>query len=342
MSNASASHPVLVSAVRHGLRLPSRRTSLDAESVRQVLHQARFDHTTGFLVRAVAEGEVSVNDSAVRDKLTRQWHEELRTSVLLEAMAVRLAGTLDGIEWRLTKGAALAHLDYGDPSLRTFGDIDLVIHPRDWTATRSRLAAAGYERATPPLTVGYDHRWGKGATFISEDRMEVDLHRRFAVGRFGVTARMEDVFGAHDEIILAGRPIRVMDPTCRLLHACYHATLGGFRRLRAFRDVAQLLLVTGADWHEAFAIARTWRGEAVVAAAIETTWHRLDIKLDHPAYDAARNTRIGWGDRRALEVFRQERRFRSQALTTIGRLPLRDTPGFLWSLSRSRLRRDSR
>src|SRR5205085_11883003 len=70
----------------------------------------------------------------------------------------------------------------------------------------------------------------------------------------------------------------ILDPSGRLLHACFHAALGGFRGLRAFRDVAQLILVTGADWETTFAVARRWRAEAVVVRAITESWERLDRK----------------------------------------------------------------
>jgi hypothetical protein len=150
---------------------------------------------------------------------------------------------------------------------------------------------------------------------------------------------MEAVFASSASLELGGRTLPVLDPPGRLLHACFHAALGGFRRLRAFRDVAQLLLVTGVDWETTFAIARLWRAEAVVASAIEETWNRLELDVGHPAVDRAGSTRISRPDQRVLETFAREAPFRTQALTALRRLPPVDIPRYLWSLSGPKRRR---
>src|SRR5581483_3274743 len=152
-----------------------------------------------------------------------------------------------------------------------------------------------------------------------------------AIGRFGVTARMEAVFSSSDAVELAGRRIPVLDPAGRLLHACFHAALGGFRRLRAFRDVAQIILVTGADWATAFDIARSWRAEAVVASAIRESWDRLELHVEHAAHTRAVSTAISRADQRVLGLFARESPFRSQALSALGRLPPQQVPRYLWS-----------
>jgi hypothetical protein len=307
------------------------------------LFRARFDRLTGFLATAVLDGAITTQDESVTPVLWQQWHDELLISVRLEALAVRTAELLDeaGITWRLTKGAALAHIDYPDPAARTFGDLDLVIHPSDWSAAFGVLTAGGYRREAATLPGDYDARYGKGATLTTPDGLEIDLHRRFAVGRFGVTARMEDVFDSADGFPLAGRTMPVLNPAGRLLHACFHAALGGFRGLRAFRDVAQLLLVTGADWQTTFSLAQAWGAEAVVASAIQGAWARLHLDIEHPAHDHAAATPITRRDQRVLDMFARGATFRSQALSAVSRLPAHEVPRYLWSLGASKFRRSS-
>lgn len=334
-------HPVLVAAARHGLGSPIPPMVLDASAAAGVFAQARFHHLSGFLAAAVADGVVLGEAENLWSALWRQWHDELLTCVRLEALAVRTGELLDTarIRWRLTKGAALAHLDYANPAVRTFGDVDLVIHPADWSTAFRLMSASGYRREVPTLPAGYDDRYGKGATLTTADGLEVDLHRRFAIGRFGVTTRTEAVFGASDAIELAGRAIPVLDPPGRLLHACFHAALGGFRGLRAFRDVAQLVLVTGADWEATFDLARGWRAEAVVASAVAEAWDRLELDADHPAHSRATSTTMSPADRRVLRMFAGNPSFRSQAMSAVRRLPPHEVPRYLWSLGRPKLRR---
>ena len=330
---ATAEHPVLRAAARHGLGGGTEPVRLDAADADAVLARARFDHLTGFVATAIMDGIVGTEDP-VAATVEQRWHEELSTCVRLEGLAVRTAEVLDetGLSWRLTKGAALAHLDYPDPAVRTFGDVDVIVHPADWPAAYGVLSAGGYRRDAPTLPGSYDARYGKGATLTAPDGLQVDLHRRLAIGRFGITARMEDLFDESAEITLAGRPVPTLGPVGRLLHACFHASLGGFRRLRAFRDVAQLILVSEVDWTAAFAVARSWRAEAVVAAAIMEAWQRLGLDAGHPAHRRAASTTLSRGDQRALALFAAESPFRAQALSAVRRLPPADVPRYLWSL----------
>jgi hypothetical protein len=276
--------------------------------------------------------EVSADDNAAIRKI---WHDQLVASVIVEALAVRTAALLDaaGIAWRLTKGPALAHLDYPDPALRTFGDVDVVVHPDSWRAAVQALANAGWHRELPELGPGFDDRFGKGATITTPEGLEVDLHRRLAIGRFGVRLPTEELFEDAATVRLAGRDLPALGGPDRLLHACYHAALGGFRHLRAHRDIAQLLLATSVDWHRTVDIARRHRVDAVVARAILDAWAALRLELDHPALRWAAEHRIGRADGRALAVFAAERPFREQALTAVPVLVGRGATAYLLALA---------
>lgn len=340
MSIESPDPPALVAALRHGLGANTSSVPVVANDVVDVSNLAGYDSLFGFLSVAILDGAIVIDDDDVRSDLLQRWHEHLLTCVVLEALIVRTAVILDGagVNWRLTKGAALAHLDYPDPAVRTFGDVDLVIHPDHWTTALHALQANGYARSADFIGNDYDRRYGKGATLTSADGLELDLHRRFAIGRFGVTSKMNDVFEPSDAIVLAGRSIPVLAPSYRLLHACYHASLGGFRFLRALRDVAQLILVTQVDWEATYAVARRWQAEAVVASAVAESWQRLSLDRAHPAYVRAMNTSISRADERALHVFQTDESFRSQALTAVGALPLTEVPRYLWSLTAHHLK----
>ena len=322
--------PALIAAARWGLTDPLDAVIVDAQDLGSVGGAVATDRLGGLLYHAIADSWV-VADERVLASVRDTWNAQLLASVVCEALAVRTAAILDsaGVRWRLTKGAALAHLDYPDPSLRPFGDVDVVIHPDDWATAMDALAKAGNHRPTRTLPGDYDRRFGKGATLKTPEGLELDAHVRFAVGRFGIRSRMVDLFASGDEITLAGRRIPTLDPPGRLLHACHHAALGGQRQLRAHRDVAQLILVSQADWQTTVEIARRWRVEAVVARAVTEAWLRLHLTEPHPAWQWAASYHEQRIDRWALDVFGQERPFREQALTTLTSLPMRDVPAYV-------------
>ncbi len=308
-------------AARLGLPVDVWHAEIEPDVASDVLARARFDRMTGFLAAAVLEGPVEADDE-ISETLVAAWQDELAAVVLIEAYAVRTAAVLDdaGVRWRLTKGAALAHLDYRDLlAMRTFGDVDIVIHPEDWDRTLDAMRESDFRRPSPELRAGYDRRFGKGATMIDAREWEIDLHRRFAIGRFGVRSRMEELFERADSITLAGRSIPVLAGPDRLLHACHHLVLGGFSGLRVARDVAQLLLVSRVDWEDTVRTAERWRVDAVVASGIVQAWQRLEIEIAHPAQQWAAGHEIDRRDAKAIAVFTAERPFREQALTAVPR-----------------------
>ena len=339
VSSGVRDHPAVLAAARHRLPIESVPTTpiqVDGRELEAIRQFCRTDRLSGLLASSVRAGEIIIADDVdVGDQIelvNDDWHSALHSSVLLEALLVRVAERLDATSarWLLTKGPAVAHLDFPDAALRTFADVDLVIHPDDWNVVVSLLDG---DRVHGPRAREFARRYGKGCTVVIDD-MEVDLHRRFAVGRFGVRARMSELFEHTESITLADRVIPTLSSEFRLLHACYHACLGGEAELRAFRDVAQLALGTPAAMERAWVISEGWHGQAVVATAVQETWRRLRLPSGHPVVRRAELVEVSRADRRTLSVFARGDRFRRQSLTAVSVLPVREQPRFLYTASR--------
>lgn len=332
-----AEHPALRTAAAHGLPGERSRVVIAPPEAGSVLAVARVDRLGGFLARSVQAGVVDADDATV-DAIESLWHDELASSVAVEAHVLRLASALEGsgVDWRITKGPAVAHLDYDDRSLRSFGDVDVLVHPESWRAALRVLTGAGWHREAPELAPGFDERFGKGATLTAGGSLEADLHLRFAIGRFGVLSRPAELFTPADPLLLGGRTVPALAAEGRLLHACYHATLGGFRHLRASRDVAQLALAHGDTWQRATERAQHWGGACVVAAAVRQAWGVFDLDPDHALARWAAGVHPTRAEASALRMFVEERSFRRQALTAVPVLPVRQRARYLWGLTSSR------
>ena len=335
-------HPVAIAAARHGLSGvvdPPRPVELAPADVDPVRVFCRTDRISGLLACAVRAGGVVMVEGPETDDaragIEQDWHDALHACVLLEALLIRTARRLNdaNVRWLVTKGPAVAHLDYPAPSLRTFADVDLVIHPDDWERAELLLAPAA---VSTPWRRRYVRKYGKGTT-ASIDDMEVDLHLRYAVGRFGLRCRTAECFDDTAHLLLADQLLPAPSRGHRLLHACYHAVLGGSAELRAFRDIAQMSLEFPDDFDDAWRIARRWNVEAVMASAIIETWERLRLPSSHEVAARAMRVEIGRSDDRALGVFARREGFRPQALTAITELPWTGRLGFLhtsWMMSR--------
>ncbi len=74
-----------------------------------------------------------------------------------------------------------------------FGDIDLLVPGSDFDRAVD-VGRAGHQRFHPEPRPGFDRRFSKGTSFRTTDGLEIDLHRSFTMGPFGVRLDLESVW----------------------------------------------------------------------------------------------------------------------------------------------------
>lgn len=277
------SHGTLVRAVAaHGLAgstltLPDRPLP-DGEFAR-LLREVKAQRVTGLLWQAVLEGALpTTQEQASRAEWT---HTEVLAGVLaLERLLLDTVAALRAAEVpvRVLKGSAHAHLDYPDPSWRTFGDIDLLVHGADFDYAVKVIKGRGHPRLHPEPRPGFDARFSKGTSFRTDQGLEIDLHRTFTMGPYGVRLDTATLWDRADNFTLGGWTLAALAPEERFFHACYHAVLSGtMPRLVPLRDIAQLALAPALDFDRVHQLARASGGEPVVSRAVRQAWHALAL-----------------------------------------------------------------
>ncbi|PXY32084.1 nucleotidyltransferase family protein [Prauserella muralis] len=339
--DASAYPKPLVALARH--RLPGAVASFPAEPLgEQAWHRALAaaqDHrVTGLLHAAITDGALPVTGEQARQAKATHRTAQLRV-LILERELARVAGLLGdaGIECRALKGSALARLDYPDPTLRSFNDLDVLVRAGDIDHAAAVLGDAGFVRTLAEPRPGFDRRFDKGMTLLPPAGYELDLHRTFVLGPWGVLVDLDRLWDGGDEFAVGGRTLRALSRPNRFLHACYHAALGDWPlRLGSLRDIAELLrsVDKGPDAGVVRRVAADWGAEAVVAAAVADTVRLLG--LDGTG-ELARWARDYVPDRReeqwlALHTH-EDKTFAAQALATLRVLPRwRDRASYLHAL----------
>jgi hypothetical protein len=122
---------------------------------------------TGLLNAAVDDGALPATESQVQQ--ARATHLSITMRVLsLERELVTVVDLLagEGIESRVLKGSAVAHLDYPDPALRSFIDLDVLVRASDIDRAVAVLSGAGFKRTLAQPRPGFDRRFDKGLTLI--------------------------------------------------------------------------------------------------------------------------------------------------------------------------------
>jgi hypothetical protein len=221
-------------------------------------------------------------------------------ALLLSSHELLLAA---GVDVRVLKGCAVARLDYPDPRLRPYVDVDVLVQADDFDQAVAVLTGAGLPRVFPQPRPGFDRRFGKGASFRTPDDASVDLHRTFVMGPFGLQVRLADLWAQPEPFDLAGRTLHAMSPEARLLHACFHATLGDWPpRLVPHRDIAQLL-AGGVDERRVQDLAVAWRAESLLALGVTRAWELLGLTPEPALVRWARGYAVPRRDRLLLAVY---------------------------------------
>lgn len=327
----------LVTAVAgFGLSAMSDRAPLRVDQASWSAFVSAVDsgRVVGHLAEAVRRGEI-VLDEEQRDEVADRHLRWMVRTLRLEALMLEVIEMFDAasVEHRVLKGPAAARLDYPDPSHRCFGDVDLLVRSSDIDAATALLATAGLERRYAEPRPGFDRRFSKGAAFVAPDGMELDLHRTLALGPFGLTIDLDELWSRRVEVEIGGRRMYALSDEMRFLHACYHAALGDRTpRLVALRDIAQHIERASFDPETVIRIARTWRGEPVLARALGLVADAFGTEQPVLGTWVAAWT-PGRTERRALASYlNPDVGYAARCLVSVRVVPLRQKPAFLFAL----------
>lgn len=317
---------LLLGVAAHGLAssvaLPERPLT-DAQW-RRLRDTVSHQRITGLAMLAADDGALVV-DAGQRAALEEDHLEALAHVLRLERMLLELHDVLTEAEvpFAVLKGSAVAHLDYVDPSLRTFGDNDLLLPTDRLAAGLAALREHGYVRPAAEIAPGFDVRFGKGATLRDPaSGHELDIHRTLAMGPFGLLIRLEELWADPTSFELGGRRLVALGAEQRCLHACFHATIGNStRRVLPYRDVAEMVLYGQGDADRLLGLARSWGAEAVVARAVADTWDALELADENPLVTWARGRVPSRREERLLGVYGQGASYAAKAVAGLAVLP---------------------
>lgn len=290
---------------------------------------------TGLAVAAARSGWFEITDAQAEGLLGRH-REAMALALSIERRLLDLSAAFSeaAVEFIVLKGPAVAHTFYPDPSWRAFGDLDILVRTRDWRRACALLSESGFRRELPEPRPGFDERFGKAATHVDGDGLQVDLHRTLVLGPFGLWLEPDGLFERSALFLVGGCSLRRLDDTTALLNACLHASLGSRpARLLPVRDVAQIAAHGDVDWEDLGQLARSWRLHAAVRHAFAEASARLGVAPPEEARSllavepAAR-------ERRALQAYTTDRRRRGgPALSAVRAIPgLRAKGSYLLAL----------
>jgi hypothetical protein len=151
-----------------------------------------------------------------------------------------------GIQAVAFKGPALAHLAYGNVTLRDSTDLDLFVPREHLNAALDLLAGDGYRKRSVAWDTGFS---GACEVALQRDDLDwaLDLHWRFTPPYF---LSFDSARAAARSIVTgsAGFSVRTLCPEDHLLYLSIHGARKGWERVRLVCDIAALLARCPLDW----------------------------------------------------------------------------------------------
>lgn len=273
-----ASTEALLKLLRGSRVLPEVEDQTSA-LVPSIIETAEMYRVLGPTVWALADAGFSLPDST-RDHVASRFNAVMAWCLELEVRLLEINhwfADAGGIQFLVLKGAAVAHLDEVDPSLRSFADVDLLIAESDIDRAIAVLQDHGAVRRIPEHHRGFDRRFSKGVGLTCADGIEIDVHRTLCMGTLGFRIPLDELFARPDRFEIGGEHFRALRLEHRALHAAYHAVVGSSQPpLHTVRDLAGYLGRPELTPDALVPIASTWGGATILWKAINSTIELLD------------------------------------------------------------------
>ncbi|MGH9172565.1 MAG: nucleotidyltransferase family protein [Acidimicrobiales bacterium] len=189
----------------------------------------------------------------------------------LESALAEISHQMDehGVRPLLVKGAAFAHWLYDNPRERSYGDIDLLVDPREFEAAMRVLLALDFvPRSAFEQTkerASHHEQLVRGGTLP----VEVELHHTLRLVLAPPALLWERLTEGTQTIEVAGAVVRVPSHAASALIAVLHAAQHGDRWLPPLDDMERAL--DRADlqtWRQAAALAEELGSAAAFAAGL--------------------------------------------------------------------------
>ncbi len=208
------------------------------------------------------------------DSLRRAYLLTLRRNIRVyhELGGVLSALGCRGIRAVVLKGAHLAELVYGNPGLRTLGDIDLLVRPEDLDPTQQTLVALGYgPRPRPSVRVQCAYHKSL-IPFEKPGAANVDVHWAILERDVAFPVDLDGLWQRTKPINLAGTPAWGLCPEDLLVYLCLHV---GYNHafqigLQPICDLRETLVRyrDSMDWETVRRRADAWRATKCVGLAL--------------------------------------------------------------------------
>jgi hypothetical protein len=175
----------------------------------------------------------------------------------------------EGIGALVVKGPVLAMQAYGDPAMRSYGDLDLLVRQPDIRRATELLSAVGFAPAIPLSAIDAGKIPGQYFFSMPDSQLIVELHNDRTLRYFPRRLPLEDFFARQIRVCLDFHEAPALSVEDELVLICIHGAKHFWERLMWIADVAALVSrQTGIDWERVADSAKAVGAERMLRAGL--------------------------------------------------------------------------
>src|SRR6266851_4229055 len=263
MSAPTASHPlsdIAAFANEWVALLECASPSPDRQKLSSLLRAADWtrllvlaeEHGVGGHVAAcLGELPVDLVPSQIKQTLINRQRSRIFLTLRLtaELFCILDRFNLEGIAALVVKGPVLAVQAYGNPAMRNYGDLDLLVRQRDIRPATELMIAAGYLPSVSLRAIDAGKIPGQYLFSKPDSKLLVELHNDCTLRYFPRRLPLEEFFARQILVPLDAREAPALSVEDELVLICIHGAKHFWERLMWIADVAALVArQTGIDW----------------------------------------------------------------------------------------------
>jgi hypothetical protein len=225
-------------------------------------------------------------DDAIVPPEIRQWLRDWQRAqgISTLTMTAELFRLLDhfaasGIDALLTKGPVLAMRCYGDPGLRQYCDLDLIVRGRDIARSTEEMIALGYEPKVPLAAIQARKLPGEYVFVWRDTKLLVEFHTEHTFRYHPRPLPLERLFERKARVSVDGHGVPSLSTEDELLLICIHGAKHFWEHLMWIADVAALVCRQSIDWSRATSAAREVSAERMLRLGLLLASDVLGVRL---------------------------------------------------------------
>lgn len=186
----------------------------------------------------------------------------------------------EGIGALVVKGPVLAMQAYGDPAMRAYGDLDLLVRQKDIRRATELMTAAGFAPAVPLSAIDAGKIPGQYLFSMPDSKLVVELHNDCTLRYFPHRLPLEECFSRQIRVCLDSHEVPALSVEDELVLICIHGAKHFWERLMWIADVAALVSrQTGIDWERVADSAKAVGAERMLHTGLRLASNLLKAQL---------------------------------------------------------------